>query len=117
MFAIIKFIFFFGVSFLILSFPISKKPAFYYLHESSSHLIAPLFTKSKSKIKESSNHSKNIFSKLFNNIKPVKKAKTVKIDKIKKQESATLKKVPQKELDSYTDEEQELLKKVLSSQN
>ena len=91
---------------MILSFPVQNEPIFYHLHEASKQLTEPVFEKTKDTMKSAAHKSKNIFLKLFNNISPNETPKSSSRKRPRRTKD--------QDLSDYTQEEKELLKKVLS---
>lgn len=107
----IKFLFYFSLSFLILSFPLKEdKHVFDYLEQVARPVTSKIYFFIDKKTKEGIKESK----KFFTNSEPVIK------DKIKSTFSSAIKKdkkVEQKTDDeNYTDEEKEAIKKILSNE-
>ena len=104
----LKFIFFFAISFLILSFPISDQTIFGHLNRAVSPFTQKVFKEAKIYLHKSSKWSK----KLFTNSAPAEKKALPK-------QNSTEKKNVEREIEiksaeeSYTAEERALLKKVL----
>ena len=109
---VIKFLFYFALSFVILSFPIQRKAAFYHINKLAAPYTTQLFSHLGDKIEESLNHGAKAGKRLFNNTLP-----EVEKDQIKSTFSST-KKAPMVESfqENYTVEEKEMLKKIFTNQ-
>lgn len=110
MFAMLKFAITFCVSFLLLSIPVQEKPLFYYLNNWAKPITDEVFTGSKDVLLKGVKKSKNFSQKLFNN--------TVPQDEISLQNSSIDKKEVLKNIEHdhgehYTEEEKDMLKKIL----
>lgn len=110
MFAMLKFMITFCVSFLLLSIPVQEKPLFYYLNRWAKPITDEVFTGSKDVLLKGVKKSKNFSQKLFNN--------TVPQDEISLQNSSIDKKEVLKNIEHdhgehYTEEEKDMLKKIL----
>lgn len=109
---IVKFLFSFVISFMILSFPMGNRVLFDHLTGITQPITDKVFSFLKTNAKENLKLGKEITGKLLNNTVPEMEAKK---DSIKSTYSAT-KKIIKKIEDhgeNYTDEEKELLKNIL----
>ncbi|GAB4010831.1 MAG: hypothetical protein Fur0010_04160 [Bdellovibrio sp.] len=105
---LIRFPFYFAFSFLILSIPISGKPVFDHLTLSISPIVHSTVSKLKSWGQGALKDTKAITSKAINNIKPEQ-------DEVKSSLSATKSdKIEDSGQENYTQEEKELLLKILN---
>ena len=104
---LLKFSFYFVLSYMILCIPLKERQVFDHLYQLTSPYTESLFSIIKVKGKEGLEESKKIFS----NTKPSHG------DKVKSRLSSIQKKSLRKEIESpsesYTNEEKELLKKIL----
>lgn len=110
MFAMLKFFITFCVSFVLLSIPVQNKPLFYYLNDWAKPITDEVFMGSKDVLLDGVKKSKNFGQKLFNN--------TVPQDEISLQNSSIdkkemIKKIEHDHGESYTEEEKDMLKKIL----
>ena len=106
---IIKFLFYFSLSFIILSFPIENKNVFFHLNKVAKPYTQKIFEMVGTKV-ETGIQKGSIFSKkLFSNTLPAE-------DKIKSTLSSMSKKVPiKKKMEGeYTNEEKSMLNKILN---
>jgi len=118
-----KFSIYFVVSFIILSFPLNKKPIFEYAHEWSKPITLQIYdhikNQSKSILKSTIEFSKNIFKnstpreldKVRSGFSGVKKDSIRKIYKAKSKPFIHVKE--KKPFDSYTPEEKNILNDIL----
>jgi hypothetical protein len=110
---IIKFALYFGLSFLILSFPVRNRTVFYYMNDMTRPYTQEIFSDVKIKTDDGIKSTIAFGKKLFNNSRP-------NIDRVKTRNSAIKKKTHRKierteaPHGDYTEEERELLKKVLN---
>lgn len=106
MFFLIKCVFYFSVSFMLMTIPMGKRTLFDHLHSAT----APYSKAVYSKIIHLSQRGLEFSSKLFSNSDPSR------VDKVNITQSAIKKESPaQIPLDEYTHREKELLDKILSN--
>jgi gas vesicle protein len=108
---VIKFLFYFSLSFVILSVPVSgNKKVFNYCDELAKPYTAQIFGAIKGAISNGVHESKRVSKKLFNNT-------SEKIDEVKSSISASqkeaIKEIDSTPKDSYTPEEREALLRIL----
>lgn len=114
---IFKSLVYFCLSFVILCIPIRKDPAFFHLYKLTAPYTEKLFKSVKDETLKSLKESKKIGKQALLNINPKKHQ-----DTISSTNSGTLKlnlkeKEKEKEtMDSYTEEEKALLRKILKNQ-
>jgi hypothetical protein len=104
---------YFTLSFIILCIPIRKDPAFIHLYKLTAPYTQQLFKSVKDETLKSIKESKKIGKQALLNITPKKHQ-----DSISNTNSGTrkLSKKEQETMDSYTEEEKELLRKILKNQ-
>jgi hypothetical protein len=107
---LIRFVFYFTLSFAILCIPIGDDQ---HLFDKLYHLATPYAEKAVKTTKQKLSSTKKYSRKLYSNSEPVEK------DEVKSHASSVQKKkivkLNQDPADTYTDEEQNRLRKVLSS--
>jgi len=110
---LLKFLFYFSISFILLCIPIKHATVFDYLHEFVAPVTQPLFESVRDKTEAGFEESKRIGLKLFSNARP-KKQDSVRLKKssIKKESTNNNHSIHENE---YTVEEEDLLKKVLEN--
>lgn len=108
MFSMIKFCFAFCFSFLLLSLPLNDKPLFFYLDDWARPFTSRVFKHTQIVFLESVEDGKSFGKKIFNNNLP--KAESEQKDTIQTKSSALEKDI---QLDNYTDEEKDMLSKIL----
>lgn len=113
MFTMIKFCFTFCFCFLLLSLPVKQKPLFYYLDTWAKPFTDRVFKHSKIVFWESVEDGKNFGKKIFNNSVPQASETKENSDQINIKSSATRKE--SNHHDNYTQEEKEMLLKILKS--
>lgn len=111
MFAMLKFFITFCVSFLLLSIPVQKKPLFYYLNDWARPITEEVFAGSKDVLLKGVKKSKNFSQKLFNNTTPESDEISLSNSSIDKKEM--LKSIEHDHGEHYTNEERDMLKKIL----
>ena len=112
MFGMIKFCLTFCLCFLLLTIPLRQKPLFYYLDSWAKPFTNRIFKHSRIVFWESVEDGKKFGKQIFNNSLPQSSEYKAKSDKVKMKSSATQK---QEHLDSYTDEEKEMLLQILKN--
>jgi hypothetical protein len=111
MLTMIKFCLSFCLSFLLLSIPINNKPVFFYVARWSKPITDSVFKNSKVAFWESVKDSKKVFYNTLPN------ASNSKEDKVKVQSSSRARAHEKVQvLDSYTEEEKNMLNRILKSQ-
>lgn len=106
---LIRFPFYFALSFIILSIPISGNTVFDHMTNSISPVIKKTVKKVKSWGQGALEDTKSLTVKAMNNVKP-------QVDEVRSSQSSTKPKVKEEDIDAhpnYTDEEKELLIKIL----
>ncbi len=115
MFSLIKFVIAFCLSFVILSIPIQRKPAFYYLNNWAAPITGEIFDTSKSALLKGVKDGKNFGKKVFNNTKPGLDRISTKSSSIDRETKASLKAAREDAHSDYTDEEKDMLIKILKA--
>ncbi len=125
MFAVIKFFLAFCISFVLLSIPVQERPIFYYLNQWAKPITQELFNSSKSAIIDGVKETKVIGKKMFNNSIPKEDQISITSSSIDKKQSHTdhfheelddeIEGI--KHSDEYTDEEKNMLNKILQNKN
>lgn len=121
MFFMLKFAFYFSVSFIILSFPLTKGTLFNLIHSQTNEYTQKIFKSFSSEAKKGIKKGAQYTKKIFSNSEP-----TIQ-DKVFSQFSSTDKKqYVEKEVqdvykdyegEKFTDEEKEILNKILKEGN
>jgi hypothetical protein len=110
---IFKGLFYFSISFIILSIPIGERPIFSLIHQVSGPFTQRLFQNLKDNLKEgqklTSTIMKNTTPQTFKKSKP----QIDEVDRISTQQSTTHKKSDEIFHESYTEEERDLIKRIL----
>ncbi|PIK14534.1 MAG: hypothetical protein CES88_09320 [Halobacteriovorax sp. JY17] len=112
MFFMFKFCLYFSISFIILSFPLANKPIFEYMNQFTKPYTANIYKAVKSNFNSGIEQGSQMGKDLFSNT-------SAKSDQVKTKYSSVKKSMKQiddeieKNHDSFTVEEKELLKKVL----
>lgn len=109
MFSLIKFCLTFCFSFLLLSLPLNDKPLFFYLDDWARPFTSKVFKHTQIVFLESVEDGKSFGTKIFNNSLP--KSTPEHKDTIQTKSSALEKDILS---DSYTDEEKNMLSKILN---
>jgi len=112
MISMIKFCLTFCFCFLLLAIPLKEKPVFYYLDNWAKPFTDRVFKHSKIVFWESVEDGKEFSKKIFNNSLPQASRDQENSDHINMKSSATQKNNHQ---ENYTDEEKEMLLKILKS--
>ena len=106
---IFKFLFYFSVSFLILSFPMGKTTVFDHLHGYASPYTNSFFQGIQDKSSEIFHGTLSISRKIFTNITPsTRDSVNENLSAIKRDDDGAA-----KEQDSYTAEERDMLSSIL----
>jgi hypothetical protein len=120
MFFILKFVISFTISFVILSFPISNdRPLFYYVHKISSPYTQQIFGEMKHYVEQSGRQTLLFAKQLFANADPgvAGRVRASAVAHGERDESldhpTNISIQGQGEVEEYTPEEKELLKKIL----
>lgn len=110
---VFKFVGYFFISFIIMSFPIKNRPVFEHLDRFLRPSTEKIYIILKRNAKEGAQIGKDILKKIFNNTSLKEDKLKTKISSIQKKKNIIEEiKKEDKTLDEYTDEEKELLRKV-----
>jgi len=113
MFSLIKFTVAFCLSFVLLSIPIQRKPLFYYLNDWAAPITGEIFDNSKSVLIKGVKEGKSFGKKIFNNAKPDLDKISIQSSSIDRVKKSSLETLDKENHSDYTDEEKDMLTKIL----